>query len=59
MKQQAADSGSHQAALRAVEHSPQQGSRQPADDDCAMRWVIARYMRIQSSSVKGEHHVAA
>jgi hypothetical protein len=45
--------------LRALERSPQQGSGRSADEDYAMRWAIARYLRTQSRSVKGAHHVAA
>ena len=44
---------------RFLEQASQQGSDQPADEDYAMRWAVARYLRTQSRSVKGEHHVAA
>ncbi len=44
---------------RFLERSSQRGFDQPADEDYAMRWAIARHLRIQARSVKGEHHVAA
>jgi hypothetical protein len=44
--------------LRALEPTSRQGYGQ-ADEDYAMRWAIARYLRTQSRSAKGEHHVVA
>jgi hypothetical protein len=44
---------------RFLERASQRGFDQPADEDYAMRWAIARHLRIQARSVKGEHHVAA
>jgi len=44
---------------RFLERTPQTGFDQPTDEDCAMRWAIARYLRTQSRSAKGEYHVAA
>jgi hypothetical protein len=45
--------------LRALERTPQHAAGQSADEDYAMRWAIARYLRSQSRPVKGEHHGVA
>jgi hypothetical protein len=44
---------------RFLEQASQRGFDQPADEDYAMRWAVAHYLRTQSMSAKGEHHVAA
>jgi hypothetical protein len=44
---------------RFLERTSQRGFDLQADEDYAMRWAVARYLRTQSRSVKGEHHVAA
>jgi hypothetical protein len=43
---------------RWLERMSQRGCA-PADEDYAMRWTIARFLRTQSRSAKGEDHVAA
>jgi hypothetical protein len=43
---------------RWLERMSQRGCA-PGDEDYAMRWAIARHLKIHSRSAKGEDHVAA
>ncbi len=44
---------------RALDRTPLNAPGQTADEDYAMRWAVARYLRTQPRSVKGVHDVAA
>jgi hypothetical protein len=45
--------------LDAVVQRFMDGYSQQTGEDCGMRWAVARYLRTQAMSGKGEGHVAA